>query len=101
MKRLLTISSYAFVAALGAVFALAIHHGGNPDALVQASPACTPVIISEFGGQKLYRDQVCSNEDLARIYGETRLREQEWTSSHDCDVDTGDAPDMMKMRWKR
>jgi hypothetical protein len=83
MKRLLICVSYLLAAVLGA----AIVRWHKPPAVDQGLhvAGCTAVIISEFGDPKLYRDKVCSDSDLARIYGEQRLREMNWIDQHDCD----------------
>lgn len=104
-RKLLIVASYLFVAALVAVAVMAMRGPNDFKSLGNASlfghGVCTQVIVSDFGEHKLHLDKVCSDADLARIYGETELREKEWTDSHDCDSDDTDADDVKTIRWKQ
>ena len=84
MKRLLILAFYVLVFALGFAAVRFLHKPPADDQALHVS-GCTAVIISEFGDPKLYRDKVCSDSDLARIYGEQKLREMKWVDEHDCD----------------
>ena len=100
MTRLLLIGSYIFVIALWTILLKAMW--GPMDVPAHGIlPTCRMVIISEFGDPRLYKTQVCSDEDLARIYGEQALREQAWVKSHQCDTQDADEPDVERMKaWR-
>ena len=95
MKHLLSIASYLFVIAMTVIFVKAIK---EPLHVVSIMPQCHMVIISEFGDPRLYQTRVCSDEDLARVYGEQLLRERAWMGDHDCDQDDADTPDVKRMK---
>jgi len=103
MNRLLLISSYLLAIALGAGAGIALysHHASKPSGVPYGNGVCAPVIVSAFGDTDLHLDQVCSDEDLARIYGETRLLEKRWTEDHDCDNGDEDSPEVWHMRFRR
>ena len=97
MKRLLILASYLLVFALGFAAGRSLL---TPQAVDQALhvSGCTVVIVSEFGDPKLYRDKVCSDSDLARIYGEQKLREMKWIDEHDCDSEGTDVA-IHRVKW--
>ena len=96
MKRFLILVSYLLAAGLGAAV-VRLHKPPAVDQALHVS-GCTEVIISEFGDPKLYRDKVCSDSDLARIYGEQRLREMQWVDEHDCDSEDTNVA-IHRVRW--
>lgn len=100
MKKLIRIASYLFVIALTVVAVKAISET-DPLRVVSVMPECHMVIISEFGDPRLYQVRVCSDEDLARVYGEQKLREQAWINDHDCDDATDEAPELKRNKWRR
>lgn len=101
MSRLLSIGSYAFAIILWTVMLKAMW--GPKDAPPHGvMPTCYQVIVSEFGDPRLYQTRVCSDEDLARIYGQQALREQAWVTEHECDSQDADEPDVERMKaWRR